>query len=113
MKWIKDAKEGIVVAGGQYGGTSLAQLNRPQGVLVDDLGNVYVADSYNHRIMCWSKGSKEGRIIVGENGSGQKPNQFTGVNGLSFDRQGNIYVVDCGNHRVQKFEIDRNNKLNK
>jgi sugar lactone lactonase YvrE len=33
MKWIKGAKEGIVVAGEQYAEKSLAQLNNPQGVL--------------------------------------------------------------------------------
>ena len=45
MKWMKGAKEGIVVAGGQGQGNSLTQLSHPQGVIVDDLGNVYVADS--------------------------------------------------------------------
>jgi hypothetical protein len=49
MKWIKGAKEGIVVAGGQYSRKSLAQLNNPHEVIVDDLGNVYVADPYNHQ----------------------------------------------------------------
>ncbi len=74
----------------------MAQLNNHHGVIVDDLGNVlYVADHYNHRIMCRSK---EGRIIVGENGAGQKRNQFSGVYDLSFDQQGNLYVVDRDNY---------------
>ena len=46
MKWMKGAKEGIVVAGGQGQGNSLTQLSYPQGVIVDHLGNVYVADSW-------------------------------------------------------------------
>ncbi len=92
----------------RYIGNSLTQLDYPVGVIVDHLGNVYVADSWNNRIMCWSKGSKEGRVIVGGNGPGQQPNQLFHPYGLSFDRQGHLYVVDWRNSRVQKFEIDLN-----
>ncbi|CAF2714689.1 unnamed protein product [Rotaria sp. Silwood2] len=106
--FMKGANEGIVVAGGQGEGNSLTQLSYPEGVFVDHWGHVYVADSYNHRIMRWLKGSKEGRIIVGGNGKGEQPNQFNLLRGLSIDRQGNLYVADNSNHRVQKFEIDLN-----
>lgn len=51
VKWVKDAEEGIVVAGGQDNGNNLTQLSHPYGVIVDHAGNVYVADSWNHRIM--------------------------------------------------------------
>jgi sugar lactone lactonase YvrE len=105
MKWIKGAKEGIVVAGGHGQGDSLKQLSLPQGVAVDQMGHVFVADCYNDRIVCWSKGSREGRIIAGGNGQGQKANQFNYPDGLALDRQGNLYVVDWGNNRVQKFDI--------
>ncbi|CAF4342199.1 unnamed protein product [Rotaria sordida] len=105
---MKSAKEGIIVAGGQGEGNSLAQLSYPEGVIADEWGHVYVADSYNHRIIRWLKASKEGRIIVGGNGKGEKPNQFNLLRGLSIDRQGNLYVVDNSNHRVQKFETDLN-----
>jgi secreted PhoX family phosphatase len=106
MKWIKDAKEGIVVAGRNGPGNSLAQLSSPKGVSVDQAGQIYVADYDNHRVMRWCEGAKEGIIIVGGNGKGQQSNQFNGPKGLSFDRTGNLYVTDCGNHRIQKFEID-------
>ena len=76
------------------------------GVIVDHLGQVYVADSENHRIVRWSKGSKEGRVVLGGNGEGQQPNQFNDPIGLSFDREGNLYVADYENHRIQRFDID-------
>ena len=107
MKWVKGAKEGIVVAGGQGQGNNLTQLFYPQGVIVDRWGNVYVADCSNHRIMRWSPGSSEGSIVVGGNGLGQQSNQLNYPAGISFDRQGNLYVVDFGNNRVQKFLIDK------
>jgi sugar lactone lactonase YvrE len=108
MKWMKDAKEGIVVAGGNGEGNSLTQLSYPRGVIVDQMGNVYVADSKNNRVMRFSKGSKKGSIIAGGNGKGLQPNQLNSPQGLSFDRQGNLYVADCWNHRVQKFDIISN-----
>jgi sugar lactone lactonase YvrE len=108
MKWMEGTKEGIVVAGGQEKGNSLRQLSYPQGVAVDQLDTVYVADSGNARIMRWMKGDTQGTIIVGGNGQGEQSNQLDYPVGLSFDRHGNLYVVDNRNHRIQKFNIDRN-----
>ncbi|CAF5146859.1 unnamed protein product [Rotaria sp. Silwood1] len=106
MKWEEGEKQGIVVAGGQGEGNSLTQLSGPQGVVVDQLGTVYVADSHNHRIMRWQKRATQGSVIVGGNGGGAQSNQLSYPIGLSFDRHGNLYVVDWGNARVQKFNIE-------
>ncbi|CAF5029409.1 unnamed protein product, partial [Rotaria sp. Silwood1] len=94
MKWMEGAKQGIVVAGGQGQGNGLTQLSYPEGVVVDQLGTVYVADGGNNRIMRWPKGATQGSVIVGGNGSGGQSNQLCGPIGLSFDRNGNLYVVD-------------------
>ncbi len=82
------------------------QLSFPHGLIVEQLGHVYVADSLNDRTMRWSKESKEGSIVVGGNRQGEQPNQLYYPIGLSFDRQSHLYVVDCNKCRVQKFEID-------
>jgi sugar lactone lactonase YvrE len=120
MKWLEGAKEGIVVAGGQGQGNGLTQLYHPNGVVVDQLGTVYVADAVNHRIMRWVKGATQGGImgwfkgatqgsvIVGGNGEGGQSNQLNLPIGLSFDGHGNLYVVEYGNNRVQKFNINSN-----
>ncbi|CAF5048240.1 unnamed protein product [Rotaria sp. Silwood1] len=110
MKWMEGAKQGIVVAGGQGYGNNLTQLSSPYGVVVDQLGTVYVTDFGNDRIMRWPKGATQGSVIVGGNGSGEQSNQLNMPIGLSFDRHGNLYVVDYGNHRVQKFELQSNPK---
>ncbi|CAF3939034.1 unnamed protein product [Rotaria sp. Silwood1] len=108
MKWMEGAKQGIVVAGGQGQENGLTQLSYPRGVVVDQLGTVYVADERNHRIMRWPKGATQGSVVIGGNGRGGQANQFNGPFGLSFDRRGNFYVVDNENHRVQKFNIESN-----
>ncbi|CAF2117469.1 unnamed protein product, partial [Rotaria magnacalcarata] len=88
-------KEGIVVAGGQGEGSALTQLNSPNGLFVDTLGTLYVADSRNDRVMRWTQGdNKPGTVIMGGNGEGAGANQFYYPRGLSFDRHGNLYVGD-------------------
>jgi sugar lactone lactonase YvrE len=107
MKWIRHARKGIVVAGGNGQGHSWKQLSKPQKVFVDQLGQIYVVDCGNHRVMRWPKEGKEGRIVVGgRNGKGAQSNQFNGPKGLAFDRDGNLYVADSGNHRIQKFQAE-------
>ncbi|CAF1577442.1 unnamed protein product, partial [Rotaria magnacalcarata] len=58
MKWVEDAKEGIVVAGGQGTRSALTQLFVPQGLFVDTLGTLYAADSFHGRIMSFTQGAK-------------------------------------------------------
>ncbi|CAF1430472.1 unnamed protein product [Rotaria sordida] len=105
---MEGAKQGIVVAGGQGRGNGLTQMFGPEGVVVDQLGTVYVVDYGNARIMRWPKGVTHGSIIVGGNDEGGQSNQLNRPVGLSFDRQGNLYVVDNNNHRVQTFNIASN-----
>ncbi|CAF4171433.1 unnamed protein product, partial [Adineta steineri] len=89
-------------AGGNGQGENLNQLSYPQGVIVDDLGQIYMADCWNDRIMRWCEGEEEGEIVVGGHRRG---NQLNRPMGLCFDDEENLYVVDYLNHRIQKFEI--------
>ena len=102
VKWTEHADKDIFVAGD----ISLTQLNRPMGIVVDHLGNVYVADANTSQVFYWIKGKNEGRVVVGENKGGSGTNQLKYPTDLSFDKEGNLYVVDTLNHRVQKFLLD-------
>jgi sugar lactone lactonase YvrE len=79
----------------------------PRGVVVDQLGTVYVADCSNSRIIRWLKNATQGNVIIGGNGNGARPNQLSCPEGLAFDRYGNLYVADSRNNRVQRFDIKR------
>jgi DNA-binding beta-propeller fold protein YncE len=85
-----------VVVGG------LTRLSNPLSVTVDHLGNIYVTDTHNHRVIRWMNGAKEGSIVVGGNGE----NQLFLPSDLLFDKQDNLYVFDSINHRIQKFFIE-------
>ena len=57
-----------VVAGGNNRGTALNQLNRPEGIYVDANENLYIADTYNNRLVKWDKGSSAGVVQVQQQG---------------------------------------------
>jgi sugar lactone lactonase YvrE len=105
VKWLVDAKEGILVAGGRSPGKTFSQLSNPRGIIVDQFGSVIVADTANHRIVRWPKEETIGTILVGGKQKGSQSDQLNHPIGLSFDRDGNLYVSNHQDHRVQRFEI--------
>ncbi len=96
---------GTTVAGGNYQGTAANQIS-PYGVYVDAIGNIYVADAFNHRIQKFPSGSTSatnGTTVAGGNGAGSAANQLNYPTGVFVDSLGNIYVADEFNNRIQKF----------
>ena len=108
VRWVVGDNQSTPMIGnasapGGGGSTSLL-LNRPVGITMDPMGNVYVADSDNHRIQFSLAGQSNGTTIAGTTGvSGLAANQLNSPYWVEFDSQLNMYVSDTLNHRVQKF----------
>jgi uncharacterized protein (TIGR03437 family) len=100
---------------GDGGPASAALLNAPQGLAIDSAGNLYIADTYNHRIREISAGNIN--TVAGSGGTCLNPcsvGSFTGDGGpatsatLSFpygvavDSAGNILIADSNNHAIRK-----------
>jgi sugar lactone lactonase YvrE len=87
------------------GGYGVAQglFVKPAGLAVDQEGNLYVADSGNHRIQ---KFGPDGVFLAQVGGFGNDNGQFNEPWGVAVDGQGNVYVADTWNHRIQKFDKD-------
>ena len=99
------------LAGGAIGdgGPALfAGLNQPGGVVGDAAGNIYIADTYNHRVR---KISPNGLVstVAGDGSSGYSgdggPAASARLNmprGVAIDSAGSLYIADSFNYRVRK-----------
>ena len=74
--------------------------NHPSGIAVDSSGNVYLADTDNHRIQ---KFSSNGQFVTRWGSQGSGDGQFGSPQGIALDSSGNVYIADEWNHRIQKF----------
>jgi hypothetical protein len=71
---------------------------------MDPMGNIYIADTVNHRIQFFLSGQSNGTTIAGVTSvSGNNSTLIYYPYGVALDSQLNLYVVDTGNHRIQKF----------
>lgn len=97
-------QNGITVAGGHGDDNGLDQLSLAYGLTVDDEQNIYIADTYNHRIVEWKRGATTGQIIAGGKGKGYQSNQLNYPHSVIIDRQtDSLIVADRGNRRVMQW----------
>ncbi len=97
------------VAGQVIGGPGnlSGQFNAPHGMATAPDGNVYVADSNNHRIQ---KIDSSGNMVLafgsysGPNNNNPAPGTFNEPWGVAVGPDGSVYVADTWNHRIQKFD---------
>jgi DNA-binding beta-propeller fold protein YncE len=101
-------------------GAAEGQFNAPNGVTVDEAGNIYVVDTGNDRVqkfdsdgnflLMWGWGVRTGESTfqicpsscqAGILGSGD--GQFNKPSGVAVDGSGYVYVTDTNNHRIEKF----------
>ncbi len=78
-------------------------LSRPQSLVVDDEGLLYVVDSGNHRINVYTREGKSVRSM-GEPGKG--PGQLGWPIDIQIGPDGNLYVVEYSNMRISRFSRD-------
>ncbi|MDO8413733.1 MAG: S8 family serine peptidase, partial [Gallionellaceae bacterium] len=103
------AGTGASGSSGDGGQATLAKLSAPRAVTVDASGNLYIADTGNHKIR---KVSTTGIIttVVGTGRSGYSGDggqaSAAKINGpydlLADTATGNFYIADTANHRIRK-----------
>ena len=84
-------------------GTGAGQFSGPTGVAVDASGNVFVADTSNHRVQRYNAATAAWTTLGGL-ASGSGNGQFAYPQGVAVDPSGTgqaVVVADTNNHRVQ------------
>jgi len=125
----KTSLESLPCLGGP--GSEPRRFNEPRGLAISPTGNLYVADSRNHRIQVfalrgltlkalWGKRAgatevftppatdclspREQAVYLGQPIAGTAPGEFNEPWEVIVDGKGNVYIADKGNHRVQKYD---------
>jgi sugar lactone lactonase YvrE len=102
--------------GGDGGPAAGAQLGAPLGIALDAAGNVFIADTYNHRIRRLAAGTAQITTVAGSGPTGLRQGGFAGDGGpatgarlnspagVALDASGNLFVADTGNSRVRRVD---------
>jgi hypothetical protein len=106
VRWVLGDTNWTIVAGSENGlnGNTSTLLDHPTSFIFDPMGNMYIADMYNHRIQMYLIGQSNATTIAGI--SGQIGNNSTMLYYpvyMLLDNQLNLYVTDSFNQRIQKF----------
>jgi sugar lactone lactonase YvrE len=102
--------------GGDNGPATAAQLNKPNGLFIDNFGNLFIADSANHVIRevpaTTANGMTKGDIytVAGTgtsadfsgDGADAKAAQMDTPFGIFVDANGNLFIADTNNHVVRE-----------
>ena len=89
-----------------------ANLSGPASVAADPMGNVWIAERFNHRVRRVDSGgfieTVAGSFLDGFAGDGGRATHaaLNGPRGVAVDELGRVYIADTGNHRVRVVDID-------
>ncbi|MEZ4635963.1 MAG: NHL repeat-containing protein [Caldilineaceae bacterium] len=98
------------------GAISADGLHYPSGLTLDSAGNLYVADSNNHRVLVYldpAQGDTRADVVFGQDGSfttgtanqgGLSAGSLNYPVGLAVDSRGSLFVADVDNNRVLRFD---------
>ncbi len=102
-----DTFAGATDPGDADGGRATARFNSPVGIALDSQGNLYVADSRNHRVRRVTPQGKTTTLagsVQGYADGAAQTAQFNLPCGVAAGTDGAIYVADTGNHRIRKIK---------
>jgi len=98
--WVVPTKACPVrIIGEQESGSG--RLNRPQGIAIDQGGNLYIVDQGNNRIV---KCSQRGEFLKETGGFGWDNGEFNLPSYVNLDNGLSLYITDTQNRRVQRFD---------
>ena len=80
-------------------------VERVSGIAMDDQGNIFLSDEYNHRVL---KLSVSGDILWTTGGKGSDEGSFSHPRGLAIlEDPGYLLVCDSWNHRIVALDLHK------
>ena len=77
------------------------EFGRPRDLAIDSHGNIWVADTNNHRIQ---KFDSSGGFLTKWGSTGFGNGQFRSPYGVAVDKEGDVYVADSANSCIRRIE---------
>lgn len=87
-------------------GSDLGDFARPQGLLVDRDGLLWVADAHNHRVQVFRVDGPRPELVKMWGKQGRAVGKLQYPYGLEIDLDGTVLLAEYGGHRVQRFTAD-------
>lgn len=93
---------------GERGTATGGNFNQPWGIATGPDGNIYVADTWNHRVQVFTP---EGEFVrawgqLGQLDAAGNPTDFWGPRDVAVDSEGLVYVADTGNKRIRVYTAE-------
>jgi len=99
---VKGLKPVGIIGESKLGSSSLYL---PTGIAIDLLGNIFITDTGNDRVL---KCDREGRFLAETGGFGWEAGQFNRPTYVATDNGLNVYVVDAQNKRIHRLDYNLN-----
>lgn len=97
---------------GDAGAAAAAQLSRPTALAIDPTGDLYIADTDNHRVRRINAGTSVITTVAGDgvqgfggDGGAATSASIDSPDGLAIDTAGDLYIADTHNGRIRKISV--------
>ena len=109
---------GVAGSRGVGGRGTNAHIHSPEGLAFDSQGDLYLADTGNHRVLKWDPGSGNLTLVAGDGHA-----RFRGENvdpkeaslnrpaAIAIDANDYLYIADTENNRIRVIHLDTNRIL--
>ena len=107
----KDGHTKTLAGGGRGyldGKPNRAKFNSPKGIAINSQGDIYIADTENHKIRKIDSSISQVITVAGSSrGFADGANaQFNRPMAIAFDAQDNLYIADAGNHKIRMLDAN-------
>ena len=88
-----------------------AVFNGPHGLAEDTAGNIYLADTFNHRIRKVTAGTETVSTVAGTGTAGSLEGRIAAPDDVAIDSKGLVYFSDTSNNRIIQIQPDGTTRL--